>query len=284
LVQQLKKYAAILGGRGMLGSDIFARCNELGIEAKVFDFPDFDITDAAQVQTVLKDADAVINCAAYTDVERAQAEPQKAELVNAAAVWKLVQVASETGLWVLHFGTDFVFDGTLDRAYNESDQTNPLNVYGRSKLLGEKNLEVSGCPSCIIRIEWTYGRHGNSNFVKKIVSAAQVRSELKVVEDQIGSPTPTTEIARLACDLLKTRPNGLFHFASSGYVSRFEMTKYLFTKLGLKTSVLPCKTSDYKSAAQRPLNSRFDCSKIQSLTGRQIVSWQKGLDKYLENI
>ena len=158
-------------------------------------------------------------------------------------------------------------------------------MYGGSKLLGEILLAESGCEHCIVRVQWTYGR-GGVNFVTKITEAAKTRDELNVVADQIGSPTHTLEVAKVLCDMLEMDPfpTGLYHLAASGYVSRYEMTRYLFERLGITTKVSPCKTSDFKTAAQRPLNSRFNCQKIETLLGRPIPTWQEMLNNYLETL
>jgi len=147
----------------------------------------------------------------------------------------------------LHVSTDFVFDGRLNRAYVETDLPNPINAYAKTKLAGEQLLSESGCRHCIIRLEWTYGSAGN-NFVTKIVRRAKTDKIVRVVDDQIGSPTATTEVAKVICKLLPKRPEGIFHFASAGYVSRFEMAKFVFDKLAMDVNLLPCKTSDFVSA------------------------------------
>lgn len=275
------KDVLILGGKGMLGCDIARALEARAIPYRVLDLPEFNITDAGQVASALKTASAVINCAAYTDVEKAQSQPDLAAEINAHAVGRLGQACKNAGLWLLHFGTDFVFDGKLDRPYTEDDAPNPLSVYGSTKLLGEELLRQSGADHCVVRIEWTYGKSGN-NFVKKIVAACQGKTEIRVVDDQVGSPTPTVEIASLSADMLNTRPTGLYLFASSGYVSRWEMAQFVARKLNLPVNVLPCKTSDFKTAAQRPLNSRFDCKKIRSLMKTDITDWQRSLIRYLE--
>nr|MBC8379580.1 NAD(P)-dependent oxidoreductase [Planctomycetota bacterium] len=186
---------------------------------------------------------------------------------------------------VLHISTDFVFDGTKEGAYAETDATNPISAYGRSKLLGETLLADSGCDYCVIRVQWTYGKNG-VNFITKMLSAAETRDSLQVVDDQIGSPTHTAEVAKAVCKCLKaaTFPRGLFHFAATGYTSRYEMTRFLFDSLNIKTPVKSCKTSDFKTAAQRPLNSCFDCHKIENLLGRAIPTWQEMLKAYLETL
>jgi len=274
---------AILGGRGMLGTDLACICKQHGFDVKVFDLPEFDIRNSQQLKQAVGAADAIVNCAAYTNVDGAEKEAELAYQVNAEAVGRLGAVAKDADKWLLHISTDFVFDGRLNRPYIETDVPNPVNVYGKTKLAGERLLGESGCRHCILRLEWTYGFAGN-NFVTKIIRRAKADRNLKVVDDQVGSPTATTEVAKVICKLLSKRPEGIFHFASAGYVSRFEVAKFIFDKLSMDVNLLPCKTSDIVSAAQRPLNSRFDCSKIMALLNEAIRPWQLPLEHFLRQL
>jgi dTDP-4-dehydrorhamnose reductase len=267
----------------MLGSDVAVACRDCGFEVRVFDLPEFDILDRGQVRQAVDAANAIINCAAYTNVDGAESRRDLAHRVNGEAVGQLGELAADGGKWVLHFSTDFVFDGELDRPYVETDAPNPINEYGRSKLAGERLLEQSGGPHCVVRLEWTYGAHGN-NFVTKIMERARTSGQLKVVNDQVGSPTATTEVAGIACRLLEQQVEGLFHFTNSGYASRFEVAKFIAERLSLDAQVLPCRSSDYPSPAQRPLNSCFDCSKIQALLGEPINPWQEPLARFLRQL
>jgi dTDP-4-dehydrorhamnose reductase len=279
----LKKTVVILGGRGMLGSDLSAACERDGFDVKVFDLPDFDITKLSDIKEAIAAADVIVNCAAYTNVDGAEKEKELAHQVNGEAVGRLGEMARAAGKWVLHISTDFVFDGELDRPYIETDEPNPINEYGRSKLAGERLLIESGCMCCIMRIEWTYGS-GGPNFVTKLVSRAKTDKALRVVDDQVGSPTATIEAAKVICKLLRHKPEGIYHFASAGYVSRYEMANFIFDRLGMSIEVLPCKTSDFASPARRPLNSRFDCGKITGLLGESIECWEVPLERFLRQI
>jgi dTDP-4-dehydrorhamnose reductase len=274
---------AILGGTGMLGTDLARQCTKQGINFEVFDLPNFDITNHQQLSHVVRHAAIIINCAAYTDVDGAESQADLAYLVNATAVGHLGALAKKANIWVLHISTDFVFDGKSDKPYIETDPPNPINIYGASKLAGERLLVESGCRNCIIRLEWTYGSGGN-NFVTKLVKRAKENRKLKVVDDQIGSPTATTEVAKVICCIVQKNPEGIFHFANAGYVSRFEMAKFIFDKLNMSVDLRSCKTSDYASAAARPLNSRFDCSKIKVLLDKPIEPWQRPLERFLKQL
>ncbi len=274
---------AILGGRGMLGTDLVNICRQDGFDVKVFDLPEFDITDSKQLIETLGSTKIIINCAAYTNVDGAESEKELAYQVNAEAAGRLGALVKEAGAWLLHFSTDFVFDGYLGRSYVETDFPNPINEYGKSKLVGEHLLGQSGCRHCIMRVEWTYGQAGQ-NFVTKLIQHAKTEKVLKVVDDQIGSPTATTEVAKVVCKLLPLKPEGVFHFASSGDISRYGMAEFIFDKLSMDVNLLACKTSNYASAAARPLNSRFDCSKIEALLDEPIESWQISLERFLRQL
>ena len=274
---------AILGGKGMLGSDLAPACRQQGFDPIVLDLPEFDIANADHVQQAVSNADAMVNCAAYTNVDGAENEVELAYQINAEAVGRLGMIARDAGKWLLHISTDFVFDGQSDRPYVETDPAHPINTYGPSKLAGEQRLAESGCRHGILRVEWTYGSAG-SNFVTKLMQRAKAGNALKVVDDQIGSPTATTEVSKAICELLHKRPEGLFHFAAAGYVSRYDMARFIVDKLSMDVDVLPCKTSDFPSPAARPLNSRFDCSKIQALLSEPIENWQKPLERFLRQL
>ncbi len=272
---------AILGGRGMLGTDLAATLRGHAIEPVIYDLPDFDLTQTDQVARALAQVNWVVNCAAYTNVDGAETNASLTYRVNAEAVGQLGQMAAEANVPVLHISTDFVFDGQGDQPYTETDMPNPISVYGASKWQGEQALEKSGCTHCIVRVQWTYGRGGTS-FVKKIWERAHAQGLLKVVDDQIGSPTATVEVAKALLELMQKRAQGLYHYASLGYVSRFRMAEFLVKQLGLRVKVEPCTTSEFICPAARPLNSRFDCSKIGHRLDEPIAPWQEALARYLE--
>ncbi len=274
---------ALLGGGGMLGQDVAAICRGRGYEVHVYDLPEFDITNQDHLRQAVEAVDLVINCAAYTNVDGAESQTELAHRVNGEAVGRLGQLARHSGKWVLHFSTDFVFDGRLDRPYVETDPPNPISEYGKSKLAGESLLQDSGCPHCLVRLEWTYGRRGRS-FVTKLVERAKTSQVLSVVNDQVGSPTATTEAAKAVGDLLAQRAEGLFHFASAGYVSRYDMAAFVFDRLGLERELKPCRTSEYPAPAARPLNSRFDCRKIAPLLSEPVAPWQQPLEHFLREL
>ena len=274
---------AILGGRGMLGADLAELCRENAIDTRVFDLPDFDITDSARLTEAVEAARMIVNCAAYTNVDGAEREPNLAQRVNADAVGRLGELAAAAGKYALHISTDFVFDGTGDAPYCETDVPNPINTYGRTKLAGERLLTASGCEHAIIRVQWTYGAHGK-NFVTKMLDLAESGRTPKVVDDQIGSPTATSEVAKVLLRFLDIKPVGLFHYAAAGCASRYDLARFIFETLGIDADLTPCKSTEFKTPARRPLNSRFDCTRISKLLSEPIENWKKPLETFLRRL
>ncbi len=271
----------LLGANGMLGSEIRSLCANKNLTA--LDLPQFDITNKNQLEKALGKADIIINCAAYTNVEKAETESQLAFKVNAEAVGNLAQIARKKNIYVIHISTDFVFDGEKVSPYLETDKPNPINIYGKSKLDGETLLMKNHNNFAIIRVQWTYGKNG-TNFITKLVSLAKQKEALKVVDDQFGSPTSTQEAAKVIVELAAKRPQGLFHYAAAGFASRYDVAKFAFEKLKLNTKIIPCKSDEFPAAAKRPLNSSFCCDKIQALLDKPIEEWQRLLGIFLENL
>jgi len=274
---------AILGGRGMLGTDVARLCIAKFPAVTVLDLPEFDITNSRQLKETVTSFDIIINCAAYTDVDGTESEYERAYEINAQAVGELGKLADKAGKYVLHISTDFVFDGQSERPYTETDEPNPINAYGATKLAGEKLLIESGCTNCILRLEWTYGKGGN-NFVTKLLKQAKSQTEIKVVTDQIGSPTATTEAAETICTVVSKREKGIFHFASAGFVSRFDIAGFIFEKKRIAVKLTGCSSADFLTPAKRPLNSRFDCSKIAVLLDKPIKRWEPVLEDFLRTV
>lgn len=278
-----KQTIALLGGRGMLGTALTAAFRRRGFEVHIHDLPEFDLGSIEHLSRAANAADVVVNCAAFTDVDGAESKSQIARRVNAEAVGQLGRIARESGRWVLHFSTDFVFDGRLDRPYVETDAPNPLSEYGRTKLAGERLLQDSGCDCCIMRLQWTYGPNGN-HFISKLLRRAQAGGPVSVVDDQIGAPTATAEVAKAVLTMVDKRITGLYHFANAGYASRYDVAAFAFERLSQPVALMRCRTADFPAPAARPLNSRFDCRKIQALLDGPIAPWQESLEQYLRQL
>jgi dTDP-4-dehydrorhamnose reductase len=273
---------AILGSCGMLGSDLAELAPEKGFDVKTYPFPDFDILREDDVLSAVSAADLIVNCAAYTQVDKAESETEIAAKVNADCLEFLGNTIREQNKYLVHISTDFVFGDKSGKALKEEDAPAPLNVYGQTKLEGEKVLAATACDHSIIRVQWTYGKYGE-NFITKILDLAKKLDSLKVVDDQIGSPTHTLDVSRAICCFLEKRPSGLYHFSSNGFASRFETAKFIFEECGIDISVSPCASSEFKTPAERPLNSRFDCSKIDSVLDFERPFWKDALKDFLNN-
>ncbi len=271
----------ILGGRGMLGTDLAACLVDGGVAVRVADLPECDITRPSDLERALAGAGAVVNCAAYTAVDRAESQPELARAVNALAVGTLGAMARDRGLYVAHVSTDFVFDGTGDRPWTETDAPRPLSVYGRTKWEGERLLQDSGCAHSILRIEWSYGRHG-AHFISKFVERGRGGGTLKVVNDQVGAPTWTRESAGVLRCLLSGRREGIYHFANAGFASRYEVARFVAARLGLACAIVPCASRELREPAERPANSRLATANIRAILAGPIRSWQEALGDFLD--
>jgi dTDP-4-dehydrorhamnose reductase len=276
-----KKLAVI--GNGMLGYDVVLAARNSGWEVSIHDLPEFDLTNDKQLEQVVDSADCIVNCAAYTNVDKAESEEAVCMAVNAEAPGKLGRFAAAKNKYLIHISTDFVFGDLTDAPQKESDPTNPLSVYGKSKLLGEENVLASGCKCGILRIQWSYGINGN-NFITKILELAEKLPKLKVVEDQVGAPTCTRDIAHAIMDFLNKRIEGLYHFAAAGYATRFEIAREIIGYFNLNTELVSCKSGDFSAPAARPCNSKFDCSKIDKVLSFKRPEWRDSLKKFFDEI
>ena len=273
----------IIGGNGMLGKDLSLILMSNGFESEIFDLPEYDITKEADLQKIVHNADVIVNCAAYTAVDKAESEIKKCYAINAEAVGQLGKYAAEAEKYLIHISTDFVFGDNCTKALNEKSHTNPLGVYGKSKLEGERLLKLSGGRYSIIRIEWTYGINGE-NFISKILALASKLDELKVVDDQFGCPTSTVDVSHAILSFIKNSPQGLYHFAANGYANRYETACAIFDILGIEKRIIPCSSSTFSTPAKRPENSRFDCTKIDRILNYVRPDWKDSLKKYLYKI
>jgi dTDP-4-dehydrorhamnose reductase len=237
--------------------------------------------------------DIVINGAAYTAVDKAESEPDLAHRINAGSVAALAEACAKRDVPVLHLSTDYVFDGTKPAPYVETDATNPLNVYGRTKLAGEIALRAAQPEHLILRTSWVYSAFG-ANFVKTMLRLGAEREELRIVDDQIGAPTAAGEIAA-ACLVLAERVGagpepawGTYHLTASGETSWFGFARAIFDIAapwaGLKARLAPIPTSAYPTPARRPTNSRLDCSKLAHAFGLSLRPWREPLIEVLAEL
>lgn len=252
-----------------------------------------DLTDLAGLRQTLCDLrpDVVVNAAAYTAVDKAESEAPLARRINAEAPEVLAKCMRKIGGWLVHYSTDYVFDGSGNQPWREDQSTAPLNVYGRTKLEGEQAIQATGCNHLIFRTSWVYGARGN-NFARTMLRLAAERERLDIVDDQVGAPTSAELIADITGHCLRAvqqqgAVGGLYHLAASGAASWHGYASYLLDQArqaGQRLKVrdlVPIKTAEFPKPARRPLNSRLDCSKLRGAFGLHLPHWQTGVLRLL---
>lgn len=271
----------VTGANGQLGSALRRLLDrEMPGEAIYTDKQGLDLTDAAAVENFIRDNDVthIVNCAAYTAVDRAEEEKRECSLINTDAVKNLAVAADMLGAKIIHISTDYVFDGTNHRPYRESDKVNPISQYGTTKRKGETALLALAPESIIIRTAWLYSDTGH-NFVKTMLSLADKQNEIRVVCDQIGTPTYARDLAEAILAVLKSHQwvAGIYHFTDEGAASWYDFAKAILRIAGKKTRVVPIPTEDYPTLAQRPAYSILDRSRIKATYGVEIPHWEDSL-------
>lgn len=265
----------------MLGTDIAAACDGAGVGCLILDRDEIDICDRASVLARLEPADWVVNCAAFTRVDDAEKERDLAHQINATGAAVAAQVCAGSGTRFLHISTDYVFDGTLGRPYTETDAVQPLNWYGQTKLAAEQLVAAAGGPHVIVRTQSLYGLNGR-NFVKAIINQLlQGKTQLRVVADQISSPTYTMHLADALLRLMWTKAQGIVNIASTGHCSWKAFAEAIVAALKPGIPVEPLSTAALNLPALRPAFSVLDTARFTALTGHRMPSWQEGLADYL---
>ncbi len=287
----------LLGKNGQLGWELQRSLSVLGrVTALGHAEADFAQPDAvAQAVRALR-PDVIVNAAAHTAVDKAESEPAHARLLNATTPGRLAQEAAQLGAWLVHYSTDYVFDGSGDQPWREQDATGPLSVYGATKLEGEQLIQQSGCQHLILRTSWVYAARGG-NFAKTMLRLASERDRLTVIDDQWGAPTGADLLADVTAHAirhLQARPQdgGLYHCAASGQTTWHSYAKYVIAQarqaqpaIQIKAKeIAPIPTSAYPTPAWRPLNSRLDCSRLQATFGLTLPDWQQGVARMLAEI
>lgn len=274
----------LLSGRnGQVGRELERLLAPLG-EVIATDRAMLDLADAEAIRRMVRETrpEVVVNAAAYTAVDRAESEPEAAMRINGTAPGVFAAEAGRLGALLVHYSTDYVFDGTKATPYVEEDPTHPLNVYGRSKLEGERAIHASGCRHVVLRTSWIYSARG-SNFLRTILRRAREQSELRVVNDQIGAPTSAAAIARATALILGRRgPEGVFHASASGQTSWHGFAEAIVARAGLSARVVGIRSEDYPSAARRPCNSLLDNAKLRTLFGIVLDDWQQQLREVMD--
>lgn len=258
-----------------------------------------DLSDLNGIAKTVRDLkpDVIVNAAAYTAVDKAESEPELAYLLNAEAPGVLAEAAQTIGAWLVHYSTDYVFDGSGDRPWSEADTVKPLSVYGKTKLDGEQAIQAAGCLHLMFRTSWVYAARGN-NFAKTMLRLARERDQLAVINDQIGAPTGAELIADVTAHAIRVANHrkdvsGLYHLVAAGQTSWFEYAGYVFDfarRVGDESLKLPqnglqaISTAQYPTPARRPLNSRLNTQKLESMFDLHLPAWQNGVERMLTEI
>lgn len=271
----------VFGAKGQLGTDLLEVFGEVG-EVLGCDLPELDVADgAATREAVCAFApELAINAAAFTDVEGAEDAQDAAFLANATGARNVAEAAEQQGVPVVYYSTDFVFDGTKRTPYEPEDAVAPLSVYGRSKLAGEAATRAVNPKCFIVRTAWLYGPSKN-NFVEKILRAAATRPELRVVADEIGSPTYTRDLAEATRALCATNAFGIYHGVNRGACSRFEQAARALALAECATPITPCGSAEFPTKARRPAYSVLSSEKLERISGYRFRSWEAALEDYM---
>jgi len=275
----------VTGAKGQLGADVLLALTSRNIECKGVDLADFDITNKEIVFSNLKEyvPTAVIHCAAYTVVDKAEDEPELCFAVNAMGTENIAQACREINATLLYISTDYVFDGKNDAPYEVDAPANPLSVYGKSKLAGEEAVRQIVDKHFIIRTSWVFGQHGN-NFVKTMLKLAESKDEINVVCDQIGSPTYTADLAILLCDMVSSDKYGTYHATNEGFCSWADFASEILKQSGHLCRVNPIPNIHYPTKAERPINSRLSKSNLDEMGFKKLPAWQTAIVNYLSKI
>lgn len=275
----------VTGAGGQLGMDVCAVLNSRGVDYAGTGHSDMDITDCSVVEDKILsyNPDAVVHCAAYTAVDRAEDEPEVCWAINSDGTKNIALACRRVGAKMLYISTDYVFSGTKDGFYQVTDAVSPCGVYARSKLAGELVVQSLLDRFFIVRISWVFGKNGN-NFVKTMLRLAETRTELGVVCDQVGSPTYTTDLAPLLCNMVMTDKYGVYHATNEGECSWAEFADEIFRKTGKAVMVNRLTTSQYGAKAARPLNSRMSKQSLDDAGFARLPVWQDALARYLKEL
>lgn len=281
----------ITGGNGQLGTEWVEYLNRKGVEFIALPSSDFNLTDHSDCRRVMGNLkpDLIINCAAYTKVDQAEEERNKAFAVNGEGVRNIADYCADQQIKFVHFSTDYVFPGTeedlenLPDGYPENHPTNPINTYGESKLAGEQAVQNAGCEFILMRVSWLCGRHGH-NFVKTMLRLGEEREELKVVNDQYGCPTFTHNVVENCWELIEQKQAGIFHLSSLGKITWCDFATEIFNQSGMDVNLIPVDSSQFSTKAKRPAFSLLSTQKIGNITGVSLIDWKEGLTNLLAKL
>ena len=275
----------VTGTKGQLGYDVVNALEKRGHTAVAVDIEEMDITDAVSVERVITEAEveAVIHCAAYTAVDAAEDNVEICRRVNAEGTENIAKVCKKLDLKMIYISTDYVFDGEGERPWEPDDERHPLNVYGQTKYEGELAVEKYLEKYFIVRIAWVFGVNGK-NFIKTMLKLSETHEELNVVDDQVGSPTYTYDLAVLLVDMVESDKYGRYHATNEGLCTWYEFAKEIFRQAGVEVKVNPVTSDMFPAKAKRPKNSRMSKEKLDANGFHRLPTWQDALERYLSEI
>jgi len=272
----------VTGAAGQLGADVMSELRQRGIGSMGIDIAELDITDAGAVRHFMRKhaPSCIIHCAAYTAVDRAEDEPELCIRVNAEGAGNIAESCRETGAEIVYISTDYVFSGDGDAPYETDAPRAPLQVYGKSKLAGEEAVKLNVEKHYIVRTSWVFGHNGN-NFVKTMLDLAKTRNEIRVVNDQVGSPTYSPDLATLICDVALSGKYGIYHATNEGFCSWAEFAKEIMRQSGKLCNIEPISSEQYPTKAVRPKNSRMSKESLDRAGLNRLPKWEIALSRYL---
>ena len=275
----------VTGVNGQLGWDVVRLLEERKVPCRGVDVQDFDLTDAAAVKAAVREymPDVIVHCAAYTAVDKAESEPEVCARVNGDGTLNVVRAALSVGAKLVYISTDYVFSGDGEEPWTEDSPYNPRNVYGLSKAQGEIAVRSLMKRYFLLRTSWVFGLHGK-NFVKTMIRLGKEKSEIRVVDDQIGSPTYTADLARVICDMIPTEKYGIYHVCNEGYMSWAGFARLIMAERGLRCSVIPVPTSGYPTPARRPLNSRMSTRRLRESGFGPMPTVENALSRFMQGL
>lgn len=274
----------ITGATGQLGKDFQKYLKENNIEYIPTDSPDLDITSLNQLRQFTeenKNITHIINCAAYNAVDKAEEEWEKAYSINGLGVRNLALISNEINAELIHYSTDYVFSGDKGSKYTIYDTPNPINKYGESKALGEKELLLAK-KRYLIRVSWVFGT-GNTNFAKKVINWSKNKDELRIVDDEISSPTYTKDLVKATMNLINLKAYGTYHITNSS-CSRYEWAEYILEKINWKGELIKAKKEEFDLPARRPDYAVLDNFGYKEMTGEQMPDWKNATERFLEEL
>lgn len=272
----------VTGSTGQLGSDVVKELLKRGYSTLSPNRSEFNLCSEDSIRNYIlnSNCEAIVHCAAYTQVDKAEDEKDLCIKINATATKHIVKCAKILDIPMIYISTDYVFDGTKDGEYTENDETNPINIYGESKLAGEKYVQEILDKYYIVRTSWVFNIN-RKNFIETMLRLSKANNQLSIVNDQIGSPTYTKDLSRLLVDMLETSKYGLYHATNEGYCSWYEFADTIFKLANINIDIKAINSNEYASRAKRPLNSKLSKDKLIEYGFKPLPHWEDALKDYL---